>query len=77
MSEGMLRFDVPPWCSKKPNVPLAAVLPAVRGEGLSWVMSDAWVTFREGTPHDILRIVHAAEESQVPVEWSAVEELAR
>ena len=49
----MLRFDVPPWGSEKPNVPLAAVLPAVREEGLSWVMSDVWVVTREGTPSDL------------------------
>ena len=77
MSEGMLRFDVPPWCSEKPNVPLAAVLPAVREEGLSWVMSDVWVVTREGTPSDLRRVLCAAENDDVPVEWATVELLAR
>ena len=77
MSEGMLRFDVPPWCSEKPNVPLAAVLPAVREEGLSWVMSDVWVVTREGTPSDLRRLLNAAENDDVPVEWAVVELLAR
>ena len=73
----MLRFDVPPWCSEKPNVPLAAVLPAVREEGLSWVMSDVWVVTREGTPSDLRRVLCAAENDDVPVEWATVELLAR
>ena len=77
MSEGMLRFDVPPWCSKKPNVPLAAVLPAVREAGLSWVMSDVWVVTREGTPSDLRRVLNSAENDDVPVEWATVELLAR
>ena len=77
MSEKMLRFDVPPWCSEKPNVPLAAVLPAVREEGLSWVMSDVWVVTREGTPSDLWRVLNAAENDDVPVEWATVELLAR
>lgn len=77
MSEEMLRFDVPPWCSEKPNVPLAAVLPAVRGEGLSWVMSDAWVVTREGAPSDLWRVLCAAENDDVPVEWAVIELLAR
>ena len=77
MSEGMLRFDVPPWCSEKPNVPLAAVLPAVREAGLSWVMSDVWVVTREGTPSDLWRVLNAAENDDVPVEWATVELLAR
>ena len=77
MSEKMLRFDVPPWCSEKPNVPLAAVLPAVRGEGLSWVMSDAWVVTREGAPSDLWRVLCAAENDDVPVEWAVIELLAR
>ena len=77
MSEGMLRFDVPPWCSEKPNVPLAAVLPAVREEGLSWVMSDVWVVTREGTPSDLRRVLNSAENDDVPVEWATVELLAR
>ena len=76
MSEGVLRFDVPPWCSEKPNVPLAAVLPAVREEGLSWVMSDVWVVTREGTPSDLWRVLNAAENDDVPVEWTTVELLA-
>ena len=67
----------PPWCSKKPNVPLAAVLPAVRGEGLSWVMSDAWVVTREGAPSDLWRVLCAAENDDVPVEWAVIELLAR
>ena len=77
MSEKMLRFDVPPWCSEKPNVPLAAVLPAVREEGLSWVMSDVWVVTREGTPSDLRRVLNSAENDDVPVEWATVELLAR
>ena len=77
MSEGMLRFDVPPWCSEKPNVPLAAVLPAVREAGLSWVMSDVWVVTREGTPSDLRRVLNSAENDDVPVEWATVELLAR
>ena len=77
MSEKMLRFDVPPWGSEKPNVPLAAVLPAVREEGLSWVMSDVWVVTREGTPSDLWRVLCAAENDDVPVEWATVELLAR
>ena len=77
MSEGMLRFDVPPWCSEKPNVPLAAVLPAVWEEGLSWVMSDVWVVTREGTPSDLRRVLNSAENDDVPVEWATVELLAR
>ena len=76
MTEERRRFDIRMWNDSRPIV-LSDVIPAVRSDGLRWVMSDAWVTFREGAPHDILRIVHAAEESQVPVEWSAVEELAR
>ena len=76
MSEKMLRFDVPPWGSEKPNVPLAAVLPAVREEGLSWVMSDVWVVTREGTPSDLWRVLNAAENDDVPVEWTTVEMLA-
>jgi len=72
----MLRFDVPPWCSEKPNVPLAAVLPAVWEEGLSWVMSDVWVVTREGTPSDLWRVLNAAENDDVPVEWTTVELLA-
>ena len=76
MSEGMLRFDVPPWCSEKPNVPLAAVLPAVWEEGLSWVMSDVWVVTREGTPSDLWRVLNAAENDDVPVEWATIEQLA-
>ena len=76
MTEERRRFDIRMWNDSRLIV-LSDVIPAVRSDGLRWVMSDAWVTFREGTPHDILRIVHAAEESQVPVEWSAVEELAR
>lgn len=77
MSERMLRFDVPPWCSDKPTVPLAAVLPAVRGERLAWVMSDAWVVTREGTPSDLWRVLRAAENDDVPVEWAVIEQLAR
>ena len=77
MSEGMLRFDVPSWCSEKPNVPLAAVLPAVREAGLSWVMSDVWVVTREGTPSDLRRVLNSAENDDVPVEWATVELLAR
>ena len=77
MSEGVLRFDVPPWCSEKPNVPLAAVLPAVREAGLSWVMSDVWVVTREGTPSDLRRVLNSAENDDVPVEWATVELLAR
>ena len=77
MSEGMLRFDVPPWCSEKPNVPLAAVLPAVREAGLSWVMSDVWVVTRESTPSDLRRVLNSAENDDVPVEWATVELLAR
>ena len=77
MSEGMLRFDVPPWCSEKPNVPLAAVLPAVREAGLSWVMSDVWGVTREGTPSDLRRVLNSAENDDVPVEWATVELLAR
>ena len=77
MSEGMLRFDVPPWCSEKPNVPLAAVLPAVREAGLSWVMSDVWVVTREGTPSDLRRVLNSAENDDVPVEWAVIELLAR
>ena len=73
MSEGMLRFDVPPWGSEKPNAPLAAV----REEGLSWVMSDAWVVTREGAPSDLWRVLCAAENDDVPVEWATVELLAR
>ena len=69
----MLRFDVPPWGSEKPNVPLAAV----REEGLSWVMSDVWVVTREGTPSDLWRVLNAAENDDVPVEWTTVELLAR
>ena len=69
----MLRFDVPPWCSEKPNVPLAAV----REEGLSWVMSDVWVVTREGTPSDLRRVLNSAENDDVPVEWATVELLAR
>lgn len=76
MTEERRRFDIRMWNDSRLIV-LSDVIPAVRSDGLRWVMSDAWVTFREGAPHDILRIVHAAEESQVPVEWSAVEELAR
>ena len=73
----MPRFDVPPWCSEKPNVPLAAVLPAVREAGLSWVMSDVWVVTREGTPSDLRRVLNSAENDDVPVEWATVELLAR
>ena len=69
----MLRFDVPPWGSEKPNVPLAAV----REEGLSWVMSDVWVVTREGTPSDLRRVLNSAENDDVPVEWATVELLAR
>lgn len=76
MTEERRRFDIRMWDDSRLIV-LSDLIPAVRSDGLRWVMSDAWVTFREGAPHDILRIVHAAEESQVPVEWSAVEELAR
>ena len=76
ITEERRRFDIRMWNDSRLIV-LSDVIPAVRSDGLRWVMSDAWVTFREGAPHDILRIVHAAEESQVPVEWSAVEELAR
>lgn len=76
MTEERRRFDIRMWNDSRLTV-LSDVIPAVRSDGLRWVMSDAWVTFREGAPHDILRIVRAAEESQVPVEWSAVEELAR
>ena len=76
MTEERRRFDIRMWNDSRLIV-LSDVIPAVRSDGLRWVMSDAWVTFREGAPHDILRIVHAAEKSQVPVEWSAVEELAR
>lgn len=76
VTEERRRFDIRMWNDSRLIV-LSDVIPAVRSDGLRWVMSDAWVTFREGAPHDILRIVHAAEESQVPVEWSAVEELAR
>ena len=76
MTEERRRFDIRMWNDSRLIV-LSDAIPAVRSDGLRWVMSDAWVTFREGAPHDILRIVHAAEESQVPVEWSAVEELAR
>ena len=76
VTEERRRFDIRMWNDSRLIV-LSDVIPAVRSDGLRWVMSDARVTFREGAPHDILRIVHAAEESQVPVEWSAVEELAR
>ena len=76
MTEERRRFDIRMWNDSRLIV-LSDVIPAVRSDGFRWVMSDAWVTFREGAPHDILRIVRAAEESQVPVEWSAVEELAR
>ena len=76
VTEERRRFDIRMWNDSRLIV-LSDVIPAVRSDGLRWAMSDAWVTFREGAPHDILRIVHAAEESQVPVEWSAVEELAR
>lgn len=76
MTEERQRFDIRMWNDSRLIV-LSDVIPAVRSDGLRWVMSDAWVTFREGAPHDILRIVHAAEKSQVPVEWSAAEELAR
>ena len=76
MSEKMLRFDVPPWGSEKPNVPLAAVLPAVREEGLSGVMSDVGGVTREGTPSEVWRVLNAAENDDVPVEWTTVELLA-
>ena len=40
-------------------------------------MSDVWVVTREGTPSDLWRVLNAAENDDVPVEWATVELLAR
>lgn len=76
MNKSALRFDVPSWLSKMPNVPLAEVLPAVRSEGLVWVMSDVWVVTREGAPEGLQNILSAAEKDDVIVEWTIIEQLA-
>ena len=40
-------------------------------------MSDAWVVTREGAPSDLWRVLCAAENDDVPVEWAVIELLAR
>ena len=40
------------------------------------MMSDVWVVTREGTPSDLWRVLHAAENDSIPVEWATIEQLA-
>jgi len=76
MADERKRFDIRMWNDSR-LIGLCDIIPAVRSNGLQWMISDAWVMFQREVPDDVLQVMNAAEGDQVPIEWSTVEEIAR